>query len=377
MVVTEQDVADAAGVSRRSVSMALSENPRYAGKLRSETRRRIIDAVERLEYRPNRAAQLMRGKRSGLIGLITTASLLQVHLERLHAVSLAIQAAGYGMLSSEMLWTSDAAQRAVDNLLDARVEGVLLMSVTHPTCQTEVKRFLTAGIPVVSLGGARLPGVAWVGSDNHQGMRDLTRHLLDHGYRRLAYLTTVVVENDQQRGFETLTERTQGFQEAMTAAGLKAPVLTEPVKPLDWDRYATGRMTLRRLLKVGTLPEALLCANDELALGVLAGCAEAGLRVPGDLAVTGFDDTYAARNAWPPLTSVAQPNLDCGRQAVDWLLQLIRECIPPEHVDAQALETRLPCKVRWRASSDGGLRKTRSRESIESRGLKESRELRD
>lgn len=354
MAVTEQDVAEAAGVSRRSVSMTLSENPRYAGKLRPETRRRILDAVERLGYRPNRAAQLMRGQKSGMIGLITTASLLQVHLERLHAVTLAVQESGYGLLSSELLWTPDSVSRAADSLLDARVEGILLMSVTHPTCQTQVKRFLTAGIPVVSLGGSLQPGVPWVGSDNRRGMRNMTRRLISQGYRRLAHLTTVAEEDGhRQRKFASLSNRTKGFQDAIAAAGLEATVLTEPIKTLDWDRYAAGRITVHRLLKSGTLPEALLCANDELALGVLAGCAEAGLRVPGDLAVTGFDDTYAGRNAWPPLTSVAQPSGESGRQAVDWLLQMIRDGIPPEHAGVGTLETRLPCMVRWRASSDG------------------------
>ncbi len=367
MAVTENDVAKAAGVSRRSVSMALSDDQRYVRKLRPETRERILAAVERLGYRPNRAAQLMRGKKSGMIGLITTASLLQIHLERLYAVTLAIQAAGYGMLNSELLWTPDAASRAVDSLIDARVEGVLLMSVSHPTCAPQIAQLRTAGIPVVSLGGDRLPDFPWVGSDNHQGMRDLTRHLLDQGYRRLAYLTTAVEENEAQRTFATLDERAAGFRAAAEAAGLDAqaaPIWTESTARLDWDRFAPGRAALRRLLRQSERPEAFLCANDHLALGVLAGCAEAGLRVPQDLAVTGFDDTYAARNAWPPLTSVTQPSGESGRQAVDWLLQMIRG----ELSATDPLEKRFPCRVMPRASSGGGTRKTgKSKESKESR----------
>ncbi len=342
-MITQKDIANRLSVSRALVSAALNGTPGVS----ETTRVRIQAFAEELGYLPNRSAQLMRGGKSGVIGLISSASVLYTNVLRLRAAAETIYAQGYGLLSSELLWSEQGIERAVECLINAQVEGVLLMSAgAAPAYTHEMARLRRIGIPVVSLGHIVVDGIPLVASDYFQGMRDVTNHALATGYRRIAFLS---VAGDQPDGsFDRgISERLRGFRQAVTDAGLDTDavqVLHEPMDA-DFDGYAPGKSGMLRLLSGMMRPQAVLCSNDQIALGAIKVCTEIGLRVPEDIAITGFDDSPLAQYFTPRLTTVAQPASECGRKAAELLLDLVqkKENTIPDIV-------RLPCRLVVRES---------------------------
>jgi LacI family transcriptional regulator len=235
-------------------------------------------------------------------------------------------------------------------MLDARVEGVLLSGVMyHESAGAELQRLCDAKIPMVSLAGIRLPSVPLVVCDHRQGMADLTGHLLSLGYRKLALVSAMsATDRDEEKNW-VLQERLQGFRQATARAGLgesEAKVLWQPMRSESFDSYEPGRAAVQRLIENPARPDALLCSNDDYAIGAVGLCAEAGLRVPEDLAITGFDNTTVGRYIFPPLTTVAQPTEAMAQKAVALLLKLIRG----EKILAGEDLVKLPCEVVVRQS---------------------------
>jgi DNA-binding LacI/PurR family transcriptional regulator len=252
-------------------------------------------------------------------------------VERAFYASQAIQAAGYNLFANEILWSDEKLSRAVDMMLDAHAEGVVLAGVVPDLGEAavaKVQRLRDAKIPIVVMAGVRFPDIPYVTTDYRQGMAALTEHVLSLGYRTLALVSAVRSENSASPNEWGFAERLAGFREATAAAGLspaEARVLHQPLTAGWTDSYAPGQAAIRSLTESGERPEALLCSNDEMAIGAIRACAEAGWRVPNDIAVTGFDNTTAGRYACPALTTVAQPTEAVAKRAVELLLQQMRE----------------------------------------------------
>jgi len=211
--------------------------------------------------------------------------------------------------------------------------------------RSEIRAFRAANIPVVMLSAHRYPGLPLVGCDVRQGMEDLTRHLLKLGHWRLTLLCGRPLRaRDRNRHWRTL-QRVEGFAAAIRQAGGKViglekasdvntnagrRILGEIVGGHSavgleiFDPFRDGREAMQQLLRRTRLPQAVLCANDDWAVGALAACAEAGVRVPQDIAITGFDNTSLGKVCAPPLTTVAQPSEAMAQKAVELLLKLIR-----------------------------------------------------
>ncbi|MFZ4780311.1 MAG: LacI family DNA-binding transcriptional regulator [Terrimicrobiaceae bacterium] len=349
-IATQSTLADTLGVSVRSVSAVLGNGQSTSSRVGAATRERILKAAQGLNYRAHRQAQLLRGVKSGVIGIIKPTSLLQTAVERSYFVSQAIQEAGYGLLVNEILWEEKGGHRAVEAMLDARVEGVLFLGDVSPDAAVPAERqqLSRAKIPMVALGSTHLPGILTVAVDCRQGMRDLTRHLLTLGYRRLTLALPVSPEETGVPSPWGFAERQAGFQEAADAAGLsetQARVLH--LAPSDnWrDNYAIGREVILRLIESGERPEVLLCSSDNMAIGAMAACVDAGWKVPDDIAITGFDGITLGQYSRPALTTVAQPTEAIGKKAVELLLKKMRgETLPTNEL------VKLPCHVVVRAS---------------------------
>lgn len=348
-MVTQKEIAAAAGVSRSAVGFALGVRPAYDAKLRPETRARIVAVARRLGYRPNRYAQVMRGGRSGMIGMIERPGLLQVATLRAAYAAEAVYAGGYGLMTSDVVGYEQGMTTACNALLDARVEGILLMTSMQPA---DLKRLQTARIPIVQISGATtLPGVSQVRTDVFQGMGDLTRHLIAGGHRRLALLTFRSTPRNTVADWPA-AERIEAFRQTLRDAGgaVEGKVYVDFIRP-DWTRpCAPGRDAMERLLRRrGPRPDVVLCTNDDWALGALTACRRAGLRVPEDIAITGFDGSPAAEFGAVPLTTVIQPNREISQAAVALLLRLIKgeRLLPTECL------LKLPGKLVVRESSGG------------------------
>jgi LacI family transcriptional regulator len=195
----------------------------------------------------------------------------------------------------------DATSRVLS--LAGRVDGMAIMGRTVP--DTVVSRIAGGGMPVVLLARPPVPGIDAVSTENEATARQLATHLASHGYTRVSFLGDPDASPD-------VAGRYAGLVDGLRAAGLPPPPVVRGAFDID-----AGRSAAAGLLAGRNRPEAMVCANDELALGVLTAAEEAGLRVPGDLAVTGWDDVMAARFA--RLTTVRQPIRELGATAARWL----------------------------------------------------------
>ncbi|MBI4027644.1 MAG: LacI family DNA-binding transcriptional regulator [Verrucomicrobia bacterium] len=343
---TLKDVAFRAKVSDAAVSVVLRGRDCNI-RVSEAVRNRIFKAARSLNYRPHRYAQIMRNGRSGIIGMIHYGGLLQVAAERAIHVAKAIHAAGYQLLASDVLWHKDGVRAICDMLLDSRADGLLLVGTAPEFPLSELKRIQNARIPMVGLSGVRLPGIPQVRADVCQGMFDLTQHLLALGYRKLVLLTLRTKGKGANRAWPML-ERINGFIQAATAGGLSKHAIaiceTDPIDALS--PYRSGKDGMKRILQQRLLPEVVVCSNDDLAIGAFAACVEAGLRVPDNIAITGFDNSQAGEFSAVPLTSVAQPTEAMAKMAVGLLTRLMRG----EKLSGNEELIKMPCRLVARQS---------------------------
>ena len=358
--ITQHELAHQLGVSRSTVAAAL--NPASTIKLKETTRERIIKAAERLNYRPDHYARIMRGGRSGAIGILHFGGLLQVAAERAFHAANAVRREGYNVVSADLSWSSADIEAACSSLIDARVEGVIVAGMNIPSAVAELERVKEAGIPVVTLSGNPLPWAPHFRGDTRRGIHDLTEHLLGLGHRQLCLLSHISTGNDPGAYVWAGQERLLGFQAALEQAGgklvknftarPKAPqgMLVRTENPADaFNPFEPGITGMRAILRQRLRPSAVLCSNDEVAFGAMKVCREEGVSIPGEIALTGYDDTSLGQYCEVPLTTVRQPNRAMGEAALEALLKLIRgEEIPPE-----ARLLLFPCQVIVRSSTGG------------------------
>lgn len=324
---TIYDVARIAGVSIASVSRVLngSRNPR------PETRDRVLQAVTELGFIPDGAARALSARLKEVVGVVmrrvrwVAASgggfaeedeSLQFPDVINRGIELAAQLKGYNLL----LGSVDVDDRDVMGRLltiARKSDGLILHDRLLDPDQLEQ---LSRRVPIVTLANVTTRTTVNVHGDNQAGMRELARHLLrDHGYGNVAYLAGLADSPD------SLARRATVVTEA-AAAG--AALATGP----QWqgNYYAAGgARIIERLLAGGaSMPRAIICANDQTALGVMYALAQHGIDVPGDVAVTGFDDIPMARHLRPQLTTVRQPIQEIGATAFDVLHSMIGNGVP-------------------------------------------------
>lgn len=321
-MITQAHIAHHLGVSRSTVKAVLSNNRRIA--LSEQTRARVLAAAHRLSYRPDRHAQVMRRGRTMTIGLLQFSGFLHVNdLRAMHAAK-AIHAAGYHLHTSHLLWTLEGIQEAIDSLLAARVEGVLLVGPVEIPGHQYPRQLLDAGIPVVALSGTRFPGVPQVRTDFRQAMFELATHVVRLGKRRLVLLTQWGSHHHDEWHDWAILERVAGVQAAAAELpGASVEIVCAEPTADPHGAYGDGRTTMARLLARGGRTDAVLCSNDGWAIGALAACHAAGVRVPDQVAITGVDNDPVGAFTHPPLTTVEQPTAAMAQCAVAILLKLI------------------------------------------------------
>ncbi len=186
-MITQQQIALEANVSRSTVAAVMSKIQR--DRISPEVRERVMTVAHKLGYRPNRHAQVMRGVRSNCIGILSFNAMCLLVQRKLKATTEAILGHGYKWIVEETLWYRAMGERAVacavESLIDARVEGVVLNYPSKAFTQEMLDQFLKAEIPVVTIGGVHLKGVPDFLSDRRWAYEKITRHLLEGGYRRL------------------------------------------------------------------------------------------------------------------------------------------------------------------------------------------------
>lgn len=358
--ITQHELAKQLGVSRSTVAAAL--NPASTIKLRESTRQRILEAAERQGYRPDHFARVMRGGRSGAIGMLHFGGLLQVAAERAFHAATAVRREGYKIVSNDLSWSAGSLQSACTSLLDARVEGVIVAGLNLPGAEEELARFHHAGVPLVTLSGNSLPWAPHFRGDTRKAIYDLTRHLLSQGHIKLSLITHHITPNQANPGTYNWAgkERLLGFETALKEVGgeivdsfSQAPAKIEGTRitvslPHDpFDPFTPGIYGMEKVLQQKTLPTAVICSNDEYAFGAMKACRDHGLKIPDDIAITGYDNTTLGRLCEVPLTTVRQPSETMAEAAVVTLLRMMEG----ETISKKERLQLFPCEVIIRESS--------------------------
>ncbi|MDD2711085.1 MAG: LacI family DNA-binding transcriptional regulator [Verrucomicrobiae bacterium] len=358
-VCTQKDIAKALGISQQAVASVVGNNAHSASIRISPGRRKLIEQTARkMNYRPFRQAQSMRTRQSGFIGMVQAANLLQFGTQLAQMVAREIHRQGYRLLATDVNWHPDGMRDVWNMMMDNRVEGLIMnlsASFSPPSVFRQVRQ---SGIPLVSLNGVHQPGVIKFRSDFQQGMHDLTRHVLQMGYRRLTFLTRWPDASRDPAICWMMMDRKAGFEQAVRefetenpGVSLSAGVFLEEIREEDHIPYQPGKRGMEKILRLSERPEIVLCTNDEWAIGAMTACREAGVRVPEDMALAGYDDSPVGAFGMAPLTTVAHGTEQMAREAVAALLEAIRGGQSSSHA-----VRRIPCQLVVRQSCGEKLR---------------------
>ncbi|WP_166984408.1 LacI family DNA-binding transcriptional regulator [Paramicrobacterium fandaimingii] len=304
-----RDVAKAAGVSHQTVSRVINDHP----SLRDETKRRVLEVMTELNYRPNRAARALVTSKSHTIGVLASHRSEYGPATMIEGVEDAAKDRGYFASTVNLANSDDAAIRAgLDHLMNQAVDGIVI--VAPQVHVLDAMSFLQLDVPFVSVHQRDGADRHVIAVDQVAGARLATRHLIELGHRRIAHLA------GPQEWVEAQA-RTRGYLDEMAEHGL---VAAQPIVG-DWSSDF-GYQAARELLSDGSAT-AVVSGNDQMALGLIHALRERRLDVPGDISIVGFDDIPEARHFWPPLTTVRQDFTELGRRAVSRLLDNVGEAI--------------------------------------------------
>jgi DNA-binding LacI/PurR family transcriptional regulator len=296
------DVAGAAGVSHQTVSRVLNGSPAVA----EATRRRVLEAIAAVGYRRNRAARQLATARSGIIGVVAPRTGLWGPSRSVLAIEAAAREAGFWVsLASLPEVTGAAMASALDHFLDLSVDAVAVVAPNPAGLEAlAAARGLPPAVAVTS--GPAPPGVAVVDADQAAGARLATERLVGLGRVRVAHIAGPA-------DFYHARVRARVWARALAERGLGAGLLAGG----DWSGRS-GLAAAERLVAAGP-PDAIFAGNDLMAMGALVALRRAGLSVPGDVAVCGFDNVPGAEVADPSLTTVDQDHEALGRAVVELL----------------------------------------------------------
>ena len=304
--VTLDEVAQALGVSAITVSRALHKPQLVSEELRA----RILETVDRLGYVPNRSARQLASARSNTILVLIPSLTNTVFIDTLAGIEEALAGTDFQMLIGNSHYNPDEELRLLRVYLEHKPDGILIAGVSQPPeFRAYVERFR---IPVVHMMDFAEGGVS-VGFSQQDAGRALTEHLIERGYKRIAYMAAQLDERVMHRG--------EGYREALQEAGLYDPHL-EFLDPAP-SSMNKGAEMLDRIVAERRDCDAIFCCNDDLAIGAIARCQRRGIAVPGDIAIAGFNDLQPAAWTTPTLTTIATPRLEIGRTAARSLLELI------------------------------------------------------
>lgn len=297
-----EDVARVAGVSHQTVSRVLNNHPNVSSK----TRERVEQAITELGYRRNTAARSLVTRRSQTIGVLGSEMAQYGPSHTLLGVQQAARDAGYFVSVAGLREvTPETIKDAIAHFMDQGVDGIVV-TVPHPGA-LDVLRDVTAQVPLVAVGSVGDEHLSGATVDQKHGARLAVQHLMDLGHTQIGHLSG-------PSDWIDAAARIEGWQDALTQAGLKPATLIEG----DWSAECGYREGLK--IAADRSVTALFVANDQMALGVLRAFHETGVHVPGDLSVVGFDDQPESAYFIPPLTTVAQDFEELGQRCIGLLL---------------------------------------------------------
>jgi LacI family transcriptional regulator len=317
-MATITDVAAHAGVGVSTVSRVLNDSPRVS----ASTRAKVLASIDELGYRPNPLARGLSRGRSHSLGVIVPFFTHASAVERLRGVVDALHGSPYDLVLFDVESPAQRDEQFAALTRRDRADGLLVLSLTPP--RAEVARLAATGMPVVLVDMPCDENVPAVITDDVEGGRIATHHLVALGHERIAFIGE---DPANEFGFESSTRRELGYAEVLRDAGIEPPANLVRYGPHD--RTVAQRLT-EQLLAQRSRPTAVFASSDVQATGVLAAARAAGLRVPDDLSVVGFDDIEIS--AYAGLTTVRQPLYESGRLGAAMLLDALEAATDVEPV---------------------------------------------
>lgn len=328
--ITRKEVAERAGVSVAVVSYVVNDGPRPVS---TETRRRVERAIDELGYYPNELARSLSRQQTAIIGLIIPSLLNPVYAEIADSLTRYCATEGYRVILGSSGRHHQTEVEFAKSLRAKRVDGVIMIPSESP--DEILEPLQQAHIPTVVLEH-ELPNTHCIAIDDLQGGQLATRHLLALGHRRIGMI---------RRKPTTALSRMRyvAFQDVLHAAHIPL----DPNLVIESEAgQASGYDSMQKLLALPQPPTAVFAHNDVLAMGAISAIYQAGLRVPDDMSIVGYDDTINAAYLNPPLTTIKLPIAEMGHAAGKKILDLIKN-----HSSFSPSTTTLPVELIVRAST--------------------------
>ena len=302
-----QQVAQKIGVSVATVSRAFNAPQQVS----VDTREKVLRMAKTLGYVPNASARTLRTSRSRVLGVLMPTLTNPVFAECLEGVAEAAHAAGYAIMPMTTHYDATAETRCVTLMQGASVDGLLLV-VSNPDSSQALRQLQRARKPYVLLYN-RHPKHPCVSGDSETAVAEVVARLVSLGHRRLTMVSGPMSASDRAQ------QRYKGFLQGLKLAQMKGPCL------LEVPFMESAVETVVTHLKSDNRPTALVCSNDLLALRCLRAALLAGLRVPKDISIVGFDGIALGLDTMPMLTTIVQPNHEAGHLGVQWLVQALEQ----------------------------------------------------
>ncbi len=318
-MVSMQDIADKAGVSRVTVSRVLSNHP----SVKAETRKKVLYWVKELEYEPNVIAQSLAGSSTNVIGLLVPEIAYPFFSEIIEAVENQAFYAGYHTIICNTRRSPEKERNILTELKKRKVDGIIAV----PVSAVQTAAYQRLSIPVVMIT-KRAEGFSSVYISHYTGGQQIARHFLNVGFQRIGYIGPI---RDS-----TSAIKYAGFQNYLAENRIDLTDVIECPAPANMNASLVYAKVKEYAASTGLRREAYLANDDITACEAIAAFRELGYAVPKDIAIAGFDNSLLAKEISPKLTALAQPLEEIGKKAVEVLLAQIHDGVPPQMYELES-----------------------------------------
>jgi len=328
---TIKDIASELNVSASTVSRALKDYPGIS----NETKRKVKEVAEKLNYRPNAIALSLRKSRSFTIGVIIPEVVHFFFATVISGIEEVASSRGYNVILSQTNESLTREKSSIDTMLSNQIDGFLISFSKETTDFEHFSRLLNYGYPIVFFDRVPdIPHAISVMVDDRRGAYNATSHLISQGYMRIAHLSG-------PKNLKISQERARGYKDALANHG----VSVDPALIIEC-AYGTSdegfKITERLFKSMKQKPDAIFANNDMAAVGAMLACKSLGYRIPEEIGIVGFSNWQFCSMIEPTLSSVAQPGFKIGVKATELLLDMIEKKIDPDTItEPIVLETEL------------------------------------
>lgn len=308
---TIDDVAELAGVSIKTVSRVVNKEP----NVRQVTRDKVLEAIAQLDYRPNASARSLAGNRSYVLGLLYGNPSANYVLDVQEGVLATCRPSGYDLLIHPCDYRDEGITKEIIDLIhQKRIDGLILTPplTDHLAVLAVLKKIET---PFVRIAPTLSKDVSpYVETNDEEAAYDMTCQLIALGHSHIGFICG-------HPDHKAVAHRYEGYKAALIENNI---VLNPAWVVQGFNSFESGEECARQLLEKKPRPTAIFAANDDMAAGAMMVAHQAGIKIPADLSVAGFDDTPVAHQIWPALTTVRQPIQQMARKATDLLIKQLK-----------------------------------------------------